>query len=57
MTCQANGDVRIDHVDANSYSAWRIGGRLSFKNETLAMILPRLEKWYGQKIDCSQKGG
>ena len=55
LTCQVNGDIRIDRVDANSYSAWRIGGRLSFKNETLAMILPRLEKWYGQKIDCPQK--
>ena len=41
LTCQVNGDIRIDRVDANSYSAWRIGGRLSFKNETLAMILPR----------------
>lgn len=53
LTSKTNGDVHIDHVDANSYSAWRTGGRLSFKNETLAMILPRLEKWYGQKIDYS----
>lgn len=47
------GEISIDKVDANSYSAWRTGGRLVFKNETLAMILPRLEKWYGQKIECS----
>lgn len=49
------GVICIEKVDANSYSAWRTGGRLAFKNETLAMILPRLEKWYGQKIECSTK--
>lgn len=47
--------VKIEKVDANSYSAWRVGGRLSFKNEKLSMILPRLEKWYGQKINCPQE--
>lgn len=26
---------------------------MSFKNETLEMILERLEKWYGQKIECA----
>ena len=50
-----NQHVKIEKVDANSYSAWRVGGRLSFKNEKLSMILPRLEKWYGQKINCSPK--
>lgn len=54
LSCN-QGKVRIEHVDANTYSAWRTGGRLVFKNETLAMILPRLEKWYGQKIECSSK--
>lgn len=54
LSC-AQGTINIDKVDANTYSAWRMGGRLSFKNETLAMILPRLEKWYGQKIECSSK--
>lgn len=28
-----------------------LGGK-EFKNETLEMILERLEKWYGQKIEC-----
>lgn len=55
LTYAANGKVAIEQVDANSYSAWRVGGRLSFKNEKLSMILPRLEKWYGQKIHCSEK--
>lgn len=54
LSCN-QGKVRIEHVDANTYSAWRAGGRLVFKNETLAMILPRLEKWYGQKIECPSK--
>ncbi|WP_455590667.1 FecR family protein [Bacteroides sp.] len=54
LSCN-QGKVRIEHVDANTYSAWRTGGRLVFKNETLAMILPRLEKWYGQKIECPSK--
>lgn len=55
LTYAANGKVSIEAVDANSYSAWRMGGRLSFKNEKLSMILPRLEKWYGQKIEYSEK--
>lgn len=55
LTYATNGRVSIEKVDANSYSAWRVGGRLSFKNEKLSMILPRLEKWYGQKIACSEK--
>lgn len=54
LSCN-QGTIRINQVDANTYSAWRVGGRLVFKNETLAMILPRLEKWYGQKIECSTK--
>lgn len=55
LTYVANGKVHIEEVDANAYSAWRKGGRLSFKNEKLSMVLPRLEKWYGQKIECSDK--
>ena len=48
-----NGETRITTVDANTYSSWRNGKRNSFKNETLEMILPRIEKWYGAKIECS----
>lgn len=55
LTYAENGKISIEEVDANSYSAWRVGGRLSFKNEKLSMILPRLEKWYGQKIECPEK--
>lgn len=45
--------VKITHIDADSYSAWRQGKRMAFKNEPLEMILARLEKWYGQRIDCN----
>lgn len=45
--------VKITHIDADNYSAWRRGRRMAFKNEPLEMILPRLEKWYGQRIDCN----
>lgn len=44
--------VSLAEVDADTYSAWRQGKRMNFKNETLKMILNRLEKWYGQKIEC-----
>lgn len=44
--------VSLTATDANTYSSWRKGKRISFKNETLEMILKRLEKWYGQKIAC-----
>lgn len=46
--------VLIEKVDANKYSAWRNYGILSFENEKLSMIIPRLEKWYGRKITCTQ---
>lgn len=55
LTYDEQGKIEVELVDANAYSAWRTGERLSFKNEKLAMILPRLEKWYGQKIECPEK--
>lgn len=54
FTYTSLGKVSIEEVDADSYSAWRTG-RLTFKNQTLEVILPRLEKWYGQKIDCDTR--
>lgn len=55
LTLNANGRIEIEQTNADNYSAWRSGGRLKFKGEPLSMILPRLEKWYGQKISCSRK--
>lgn len=41
-----------EQVDANKYTAWRNRGILTFEDEKLSMIIPRLEQWYGQKIIC-----
>lgn len=47
--------ISVRGVNAGNYSSWHVTGRLSFKNEKLSMIIPRLEKWYGQKITCKDK--
>ena len=52
LTYELNGKAEIEKVDAGQYSAWYRGGKPSFKNEKLAMILPRLESWYGISIKC-----
>lgn len=39
-------------VDADKYTSWRKQKILSFENEKLSMIIPRLEQWYGRKIMC-----
>lgn len=44
----------LEKVDANKYSDWRKHGILSFENEKLTMIIPRLEQWYGRKIMCQK---
>lgn len=46
--------VEVKAVDASRYSAWRRNGILSFENEKLSMIIPRLEQWYGRKIICQK---
>lgn len=38
-------------VNADSYTSWRKRGILSFEHEKLSVIIPRLEQWYGRKID------
>lgn len=47
-----DGKTEIVKVDADRYSSWRREGKPSFKNEKLTMIVPRLESWYGAKIEC-----
>jgi ferric-dicitrate binding protein FerR (iron transport regulator) len=49
------GIAKVDHIDAARYTAWRHQGILSFENEKLHMILPRLEKWYGRSIFCPEE--
>ena len=52
LTYSKTDGISLTTIDADAYSSWRQGKRMSFKNETLEMILERLEKWYGQKIEC-----
>lgn len=52
LTYSEEEGVNLTNIDADAYSGWRKGKRMSFKNETLQMILNRLEKWYGQRIEC-----
>lgn len=44
----------ISDVNADKYTSWRKQKILSFENEKLSMIIPRLEQWYGRKIMCQQ---
>lgn len=48
-----NNQVEVGKIDADKYTLWRTGV-LSFENENLAMIIPRLERWYGRKIQCEE---
>lgn len=55
LSLAKEGLVKVEEVNANTYSAWRNKGRLSFENEKLAMIMPRLERWYQKKIICDKQ--
>lgn len=48
------GKVTKQIVDADKYTAWRKQKMLSFENEKLSMIIPRLEQWYGRKVMCQK---
>lgn len=49
-----SGIVTKYKVDADTYTSWRKQRFLSFENEKLSMIIPRLEQWYGRKIMCQK---
>lgn len=49
-----SGEVSKQTVDADKYTAWRKQRILSFENEKLSMIIPRLEQWYGRKVMCQK---
>lgn len=49
-----SGMVSKQIVDADKYTAWRKQKILTFENEELSMIIPRLEQWYGRKILCQK---
>lgn len=55
LSVAQDGEVRIEKVDADKYSGWRSKGCLSFENEKLTMIIPRLERWYKKKIVCDKR--
>ena len=48
------GEVMKQAVNADKYTAWRKQKMLSFENEKLTMIIPRLEQWYGRKVMCQK---
>lgn len=48
------GKVSRQSVDADKYTAWRKQKMLSFENEKLSTIIPRLEQWYGRKVMCQK---
>ena len=48
------GRITNYQVDADKYTSWRKQRLLSFENEKLSMIIPRLEQWYGRKIMCQK---
>lgn len=52
LAYKMDGKAEIVKVDADRYSSWRHDRKPNFKNEKLAMILPRLESWYGISIKC-----
>lgn len=45
-----DSSIRIDEIDAARYLAWQESGILSFENESLSVIIPRIEHWFGCKI-------
>lgn len=55
LSVAQDGEVQIEKVDADKYSGWRSKGCLSFENEKLTMIIPRLERWYQKKIMCDKR--
>nr|WP_129730978.1 FecR domain-containing protein [Parabacteroides goldsteinii] len=45
-----DGSIDVKEIDAGKYLSWQKFGILSFENESLAVIIPRLEQWFGCKI-------
>lgn len=47
---KTDGSIYVEEVDASKYLSWQESGMLSFENERLSVIIPRLEHWFGCKI-------
>lgn len=53
---KTNGSISVEDVDAGKYLSWQKSGMLSFENECLSVIIPRLEHWFGCKIIYPETG-
>lgn len=51
-----DGSIDVEEIDADKYLSWQKFGILSFENESLAVIIPRLEQWFGCKIVYPETG-
>lgn len=51
------GEMKLSQVDARRYTSWMNSTTLSFDNESLGVIIPRLERWYGCSIECAEDVG
>lgn len=47
---KTNGSIHVEEINADKYLSWQEAGILSFENESLSVIVPRLEQWFGCKI-------
>ena len=47
--------VIVSRVDTQRYTLWHERMSLSFENQPLSVILPRLERWYNCHIDCPEE--
>lgn len=45
---------KIEEIDADTYISWREKQALTFIDQPLSVIIPRLERWYGKKILCDK---
>lgn len=55
LTVNQKNEISKKVVNADKYTAWRKNKIISFENEQLTMIIPRLEQWYGRKITCPKE--
>lgn len=53
LTYSKTDGISLTTIDADAYSSWRQGKRMSFKNETLEMILERLENGMDKRLNVS----
>lgn len=49
-----NGTLHIRQVNAGIYSVWR-NNELKFEDANFAELVPRIERWYGVKIDLDPR--